>query len=997
MPFHVEAPRNAAREGPQWRPRGRAQHVRCVPITAPPRPLTRFIGREHEVAAVRPLVVEHRLVTLTGAGGSGKTRLAAEVAPLAAATLGTDAAWVELAPLADPQLVAAAVLKALDVEQGSRPAIEALADTLRDRRLLVVLDNCEHLVEACAQLADRLLHAAPGLHLLATSREALGVVGERAWLVPGLALPAAGTSDAPGATAADAVAQSEAVRLFVDRAQSALATFRLTDANAPAVARICRRLDGLPLAIELAAARVRALPPEQLAGRLDASLGILSSGARTIVPRHRTLRETIRWSYDLLDDTERVLLRRLSVFAGDFTLEAAERVAAGPSLDADDVLDVLGALVDKSLANLREEEGLARYFLLETIRQFAGEQLDATDEAPDVRARHAEAYLELVAQAEPHFITRDRPRWVARVERELDNVRVALAHLAAHDPGRYVQLAGMLGWFWYSSGLWSEGRRWLEGALDVPRDAVAPVDRARALLGFGVLASLQADVPAATPRLQECAAIARMLGDGSREAYALAYLGVAAGQSGDETAEAPTTAAMAYFREAQDLYGLRLALIVRSTYHLLRGDAPRALAEAEEGVAIARDFGLDRELAIALQVLAAVVLAAGDLRRARATFAESLAALRRDPSIFWTARALQLIAVVNCRLGEELPGALLLGAAEAARESIGAGLLQHDRVRLEPVVQKARAAVGADAFDAEWRRGRSLGVEQAVTLALEHVAAAPLPTEPAPVERSMGDAPLLEVRALGPLEIRVRGSLLPADAQRQARPRELLLYLLSHPAGRTREQIGLAFWPESSPMQVKNSFHVALHHLRKTLGHAQLVTFDGDRYRIAWEAGVRFDARTFEETVSAALAALAPRRGARVPTDDAGAIQALESALALYRGDFLVDANAGDWHLEQRDHLRRLCTDALLVVGERHLRADAPRAAADCFRRLVVADEFHEEGHRRLMTALARAGDRMAALRHYERFAGALRRELEASPEAETRTLYERLRRAEPV
>jgi predicted ATPase/DNA-binding SARP family transcriptional activator len=969
-----------------------------VPIAPPPRPLTRFIGRDHEVASVCALLAEHRLVTLTGAGGSGKTRLAAEVAPLAASTLGSEVAWVELAPLEAPHLLAAAVLKAIDVEQGSRPATEALTDALRDRRLLLVLDNCEHLVDACAALADHLLQAASALRILATSREALGVLGERAWLVPGLALPAADERERGDAVSLDQVAQSEAVRLFVDRAQSALAAFRLTHANAAAVARVCRRLDGLPLALELAAARVRALPPEQLAGRLEASLGILATGARTAVPRHRTLRQTIQWSYDLLDEPARTLLRRLAVFAGDFTLDAAERVAAGSGLDTNDILDVLGALVDKSLANMREEDGAARYYLLETIRQFAREQLDAGSEAPAVRARHAATYLALVAEAEPHFITRHRPAWVARVIRELDNVRLALAWTREHDPARHVQLAGMLGWCWYSSGLWSEGRRWLEGALDIPDDAAADADRVRALLGLGVLASLQADVPAAMPRLRTCARMAQAIGDRSREAYAMAYIGVAAGQSGDETAEAPTAAAMAYFREVNDLYGLRLTLIVRSTIHLLRGDASRALAEAEEGVAIARDFGLDRELAIALQVLAAVVLASGDLHRARATFAESLAALQRDPSTFWTARALQLIGVVNCRLGDVREGALLLGAAEATRESVGAGLLEHDRLRLEPVLHAARAAAGAERFEAEWQRGRTLGVDQAVTLALTHVAAAPLPpSEPLRAEQRAGDTPLLEVLALGGLEIRVGGVTLPADAQRQARPRELLLYLLSHPAGRTREQIGLTFWPESSAMQVKNSFHVALHHMRKTLGHAHLITFDGDRYRMAWEAGIRFDARTFEEEVTAALAALAPRRGVRAPERDDEALRSLERALALYRGDFLADAGAGDWHLELRDRLRRLCTDALLIVGERHLLAGAADEATACFRRLVAADEFHEDGHRRLMTAMARAGDRVGALRHYERFEAALRKELEATPEAETRALYERLRRAEPV
>ncbi len=969
-----------------------------MPPVSPPRPLTRFIGREQEVASVHALLLEHRLVTLTGAGGSGKTRLAAEVSTLAAASLHAEVAWVELAPLEEPHLLAAAVLKAIDVEQGSRPATDALLDAVRGRHLLLVLDNCEHLVDACAALVDRLLQAAPALRVLTTSREALGVLGERAWLVPGLALPTAGPGNAALLIPAHQAAQSEAVRLFVDRAQSALATFRLTDANAAAVARICRRLDGLPLALELAAARVRALPPEALAARLEASLGVLSTGARTAIPRHRTLRQTIQWSYDLLDADARTLLQRLAVFAGDFTLDAAEQVAAAPGLAADDILDVLGALVDKSLANMREEDGAARYYLLETIRQFAREQLDDTDEGPAVRTRHAATYLALVARAEPHFTTRERPHWVARVARELDNVRVALAWTLDHDRPRHVQLAGMLGWFWYSTGLWSEGRRWLEGALDVADPSVTPADRTRALLGVGVLASLQADVPAAMPRLRECVELARTTGDPSREAYAMAYIGVAAGQSGDAAADAPTDAAMAYFREAGDLYGLRLTLIVRSTFLLLRGDAARALADAEEGVAIARDFGLDRELAIALQVLAAVALASGDLRRARATFAESLAALRRDPSIFWTARALQLIAVVNCRLGEVLPGALLLGAAEATRESIGAGLLAHDRARLEPVLQQARAVVGAEAFEAEWQRGRTLSVEQAVTLALAHAAAEPTPpSQAAPVAAGAGDTPRLEVLALGPLEIRVDGTTLGPDAQRQARPRELLLYLLAHPAGRTREQVGLTFWPEASAMQVKNSFHVALHHLRKTLRHAQFITFDGDRYSMAWDVGIRFDARIFEEEVTAALAALAPRRGVRPPAADQAAMHALESALALYRGDFLVDANAGDWHLELRDRLRRLCTDALLLVGAWHLDAGSADAAVACYRRLVAADEFHEDGHRRLMTALARSGDRVGALRHYERFEGTLRRELGAAPEAETRGLYERLRRAESV
>src|SRR5687768_3025180 len=398
------------------------------PVAAPPISLTSFVGREEEVAAVRRLLDSARLVTLTGAGGSGKTRLASEIAAQSAGNFAGGVVWVELAPLLDPELLVNAVLAALGAEQGSRPPMTALLDSLRDRETLLVLDNCEHLVDACANLADALLRECPKLRILATSREALGVGGERAWLVPGLSLAGAGASQT-----FQAIDTSEAVRLFVDRAQAAVASFQLTAANAASVAQICRRLDGLPLAIELAAARSRALPPEQLAARLDGSFRVLTSGSRTAVPRHRTLREAIDWSYRLLDERERTLLQRLSPFAGDFTLEAAESVCADADFDAGDVLDTLGALVDKSLVVMREAEGTARYYLLETIRQFAAERLKESGAADAVLERHARAYVALVAEAAPHFVTRDRPLWAARVHRELDNVRLALAWTRAND------------------------------------------------------------------------------------------------------------------------------------------------------------------------------------------------------------------------------------------------------------------------------------------------------------------------------------------------------------------------------------------------------------------------------------------------------------------------------------------------------------------------------------------------------------------------------------
>ncbi|MEW5917630.1 MAG: AAA family ATPase, partial [Gemmatimonadota bacterium] len=324
-------------------------------MSAVPLSLTPLIGRSDELAALCSLLESNRLLTLTGAGGSGKTRLAAEVAVRSVEGFSDGVLWIELAPLGDPDLLPTYLLDVLGLEPGARPAMTALMDSLREREALMVLDNCEHLVEACAALVSILLRGCPHVRVLATSREALGVNGERAWLVPGLALP---PSDV--APVAD-IAESSAVKLFVERAQGALASFHLTTANAGAIAHICRRLDGLPLAIELAAARVRTLPPEELATRLDDALRVLGAGARTATSRHRTLRETVDWSYRLLDEREKTLLQRLSMFAGDFTLNAAESVGADVDLDAADVLDIIGALVAKSLIVMRESEGTARY------------------------------------------------------------------------------------------------------------------------------------------------------------------------------------------------------------------------------------------------------------------------------------------------------------------------------------------------------------------------------------------------------------------------------------------------------------------------------------------------------------------------------------------------------------------------------------------------------------------------------------------------------------
>lgn len=329
-------------------PAAHGSHATGAPDIRLPLPLTSFIGREREIATVRGLLEQTRLLTLTGAGGSGKSRLALEVVRQVASEFPHGVGWVELAALSNPDLVPQQVAAALGLrEEGGRSRIEALLEWLRDRSLLLVLDNCEHLVDACATLADTLLRGCPGLKVLATSREALAVAGERAWLVPPLSLPAAEPASARER------AEAEAVQLFVERAQAVLPTFELTDANAAAVAEICRRLDGIPLALELAAARVKVLSPEQIRDRLGDAFRLLTSGGRTALPRHRTLRAAIDWSYDLLEEPKQLLLQRLSVFSGGFTIEAAEAVCAGGPIESWEVLDLLAQLVDRSLVVMR--------------------------------------------------------------------------------------------------------------------------------------------------------------------------------------------------------------------------------------------------------------------------------------------------------------------------------------------------------------------------------------------------------------------------------------------------------------------------------------------------------------------------------------------------------------------------------------------------------------------------------------------------------------------
>jgi predicted ATPase/class 3 adenylate cyclase len=432
-----------------------------------PTQLTSFIGREKEVADIKNLLGNTHLLTLIGPGGTGKTRLSLQA--------GTDllhsyphGVWlIELAPVSDPAAVPAAGLAALDLpSEVHRPAIEMLSDFLREKEALLILDNCEHLVDACARMVDRLLHAAPKLRILASSREALGIAGEVSYRVPSLGLP-----DIKQLPPLDSLSQYEAVRLFIDRARAAQPSFHVTNENAPAVAQICYRLDGIPLALELAAAKVRALSVDQIAKRLDDRFRLLTGGNRTALERHQTLRATLDWSYNLLPAPEQILFRRLSTFVNGWTLEAAESVCSDELIPREDVFDVLEQLVNKSLVLAQEWKDETRYSMLETMRQYAGEKLIESGESEKLHDRHLNYYLELAETAEPHLIRPEQIIWLDRLEADHDNLRQSLEWALGKESAEpALRLSAALGQFWDIQCYWLEGAQWLERALQKPFD-----------------------------------------------------------------------------------------------------------------------------------------------------------------------------------------------------------------------------------------------------------------------------------------------------------------------------------------------------------------------------------------------------------------------------------------------------------------------------------------------------------------------------------------------
>ena len=675
-----------------------------------PKQVTSFIGRERELAEVRKLLGNTRLLTLTGPGGIGKTRLSLQVGAEVTDDYSDGVWFVELAAVADSRLVPQTVASVLGVkEEAGRPVAEALVTYVKNRLLLLILDNCEHLVLACAELASQLLRSASHLKILTSSRENLHIAGESVYTVPGLSVP-----DIHHGAPLEAMPQYEAMRLFIDRAVAAQPAFRMTDQNGTAIADICRRLDGIPLAIELAAAHVRALSVEEIAAHLTDRFRLLVRGDRTAVPRQQTLQALIDWSYDLLIEPERALLRRLSVFAGGWTLEAAEAVAAGGEIAEPDVLDLLSRLVEKSL--VAADLDAARYRLLETVRRYALDRLGRAGEEARTRSRHLAFYLALAEKARPQLVGREQGAWLARLDLERENL--LSAHAWCDDaPGGAesgLKLVSSMRRYWMIRGLLGLGHRVTVEALGRPGAQQRSLARWEALCDAGQLGGWMGRYAEAQGYLEECLAIARDLGDKERVASVLQPLGLASlGQGNLLAAREYFGEALALARELGNRRELAAALNALAQLHRVEGDLDKAEPLYQDVLALARELGDRESIAIALLNLAMVSIARGFGDRVRSMLLEVSAIVDEIGSKPLAQSALEVCAGLAAFSEQWERVARLYGAVEAHTERTGLHRDPADQAFLAPLIARAQEALGAAAFAAAEATGRALAYEKA--------------------------------------------------------------------------------------------------------------------------------------------------------------------------------------------------------------------------------------------------------------------------------------------
>jgi predicted ATPase/DNA-binding SARP family transcriptional activator/DNA-binding CsgD family transcriptional regulator len=695
-----------------------------------------FIGRERELGQLKHALATTRLLTLTGVCGSGKTRLALEVAKDVVGEF-PDGVWLtELATLSERALVQQAVAAAVGVcEQPGRHVIATLASALREKNMLLVLDNCEHLIDAVAHLADILLSSCPHLQVLATSREALGLVGEVKWPVLPLSLP-----DPSRPLAPKNLAGCGSVRLFVERARRCHPAFALTVQNVGAVTDICRQLDGIPLAIELAAARVGTLSVKQVAERLTYSLALLTGGDRTVPPKQRTLHGALSWSYALLSKPERRLFERLSIFVGGWTLEAAEAVGTGDGIDRDNILDLLSRLVDKSLVMAEASvEGEPRYRMLNPIRRYGRERSEVSEQVEPTWRRYVAWFLELAEKAESELRGAQQELWLEMLEREHDNLRAVLSWVLEREKAELgLRLCGALGEFWHLRGHLSEGRRWLDAAL-AKGNAVTVPARAKALMWAGCIAWEQGDYERSIAFSEESLALSRKLEDTVGATAALSNLAWAAlNQNELRRASKLAEELISLQRVSRDTAGVVDSLLILGMVAAVQRDYERASALHEESLAVAREVEDNFAIVLSLALGAFASLNQRYFERARNLCADGLELSQKLGMGQMIATHLHISAALAGSQGRLVNSATLWGAAEALREALGTVFSPVERYVYEPYIATAHAELEEAAWRAAWAEGRAMTLKEAIEYALSKEETALL-SAPTPEKASIGE------------------------------------------------------------------------------------------------------------------------------------------------------------------------------------------------------------------------------------------------------------------
>lgn len=705
---------------PSLMPSGSSLHVNLAGkrLNNLPLQLTSFVGREREIVEVERLLFDSRLVTLTGTGGSGKTRLAIQVATGVVDSF-ADGAWlVELAGLADERLVPQAVAQVLDVHEATEQALsDTLAHALRSKQLLLLIDNCEHLIAACALLVEQLLRACPDVKILTTSREPLGIGGEAVYQVPTLSLP-----DLQSASP-KRLLESEAGRLFVERARSAKPSFALNEQNARGVAQICRRLEGIPLAIELAAARVKLLSVEKIATRLDDRFSLLTMGSRTALPRQQTLRATIDWSYNLLPEDVRLLFRRLSVFGGGFTLEAAEQICSAEPLAPRAVLDILSRLVDRSLVVVDSARAPERYRMLDTIREYAREQLAESGEAVSVRRRHAEFFTTWVEQMDMEL--RAGPTQLdrfAQLETEHDNIAVALEwSLSSADPELGLRLVGVIFYFWWRCGHWLEWTRWMSLA-SVYLDEVSEKTRAGMLIAMaGIEFLVKHDNEGVRYHSREALEIYSRLGDRRNAAWAIIWLSTCMPWVEEEYSEYMnlTEEAIAMLRQEGELGSVGQGLTNLGLNAQGHGDLVRAKQAFSESLEIARATGDRLRAAVQYSNLSNIALAEGDFEAAAVLAKQSMSWGREHGNAALDLDTLVTVSGILALRGQPRQAAQIIGTIDMLSDRTEVKLQQWEQHDYDRYVALLRRQLGTTAFETLRNQGRGMTQEQAIEYALE--------------------------------------------------------------------------------------------------------------------------------------------------------------------------------------------------------------------------------------------------------------------------------------